>query len=103
MIRRPRRSTPTDTLVPYTTLFRSWYGALNDTPGRVGPPIEPPPESVRQYFNDWLERDGFPFWPFWENIRSWWEICHLPNVLLLHFTDLKQDMPGEIQIGRAHV
>src|SRR3712207_8253450 len=62
MIRRPPRST----LFPYTTLFRSgrdgrdvvwsmynhhananrlWYEVLNDTPGRVGPPIEPPPED----------------------------------------------------------
>ena len=74
-----------------------WYEALNDTPGRVGPPIEPPTDSVRQYFLDWLARDGFPFWPFWENIRSWWAIRHLPNVLLLHFADLKKDMPGEIR------
>src|SRR3546814_2645074 len=27
MIRRPPRSTRTDTLFPYTTLFRSWFGA----------------------------------------------------------------------------
>lgn len=74
-----------------------WYEMLNDTPGRVGPAIEPPPDSVRQYFHDWLERDGFPFWPFWENIRSWWAIRHLPNVLLLHFADIKQDMPREIR------
>ena len=26
----------------------SWYEALNDTPGRVGPPIQPPPEDIRQ-------------------------------------------------------
>lgn len=76
---------------------RLWYEALNDTPGRVGPPIEPPPDSVQQYFLDWLEGDGYPFWPFWENIRSWWAIRHLPNVLLLHFADLKRDLPGEIQ------
>jgi len=74
-----------------------WYAALNDTPGRVGPPIEPPPASVRQYFLEWLERDGHPFWPFWENIRSWWEIRHLPNMLLLHFAELKADMPGQIR------
>ena len=42
---------------------------LNDTPGRVGPPIGTPPTDIRQYFRDWLERDGYPFWPFWENIR----------------------------------
>jgi aryl sulfotransferase len=74
-----------------------WYQALNDTPGRVGPPIEKPPASVRQYFLDWLERDGHPFWPFWENIRSWWEIRALPNVMLLHYAGLKADMGGEIR------
>jgi aryl sulfotransferase len=74
-----------------------WYQALNDTPGRIGPPIEPPCESIPQYFRDWLARDGHPFWPFWENIRSWWEIRALPNVMLLHFEALKKDMPGEIR------
>ena len=76
---------------------RGWYEALNDTPGRVGPPIAPPPESIRQYFHDWLAQDGHPFWPFWENVRSWWEIRALPNVMLLHFEALKQDMAGEIK------
>lgn len=74
-----------------------WYGALNDTPGRVGPPIEPPPDSVVQYFRDWMAGDGHPFWPFWENVRSWWAIRDLPNVLMIHFSDLKADMPGEIR------
>lgn len=74
-----------------------WYGALNDTPGRVGPPIEPPPDAVKTYFDDWMEKDGHPFWPFWENVRSWWEIRNLPNVLLIHFGSLKADMPGEIR------
>ncbi|HUS54834.1 MAG TPA: sulfotransferase domain-containing protein [Thermohalobaculum sp.] len=74
-----------------------WYEALNDTPGRVGPPIKPPPDSILQYFDDWLARDGHPFWPFWENVRSWWEVRHLPNVMMLHFGRLKADMPGEIR------
>jgi aryl sulfotransferase len=63
----------------------------------VGSPMGPPPESVVEYFSEWLAKDGYPFWPFWENIRSWWEIRELPNVLLLHFEDLKRDMPGEIR------
>ncbi len=74
-----------------------WYEALNDTPGRVGPPIEPPPDDIVQYFRDWLERDGHPFWPFWESIRSWWEIRDLPNVMFLHFGQLKVDMGREIR------
>lgn len=72
----------------------SWYAALNDTPGRVGPPIGPPPEDIREYWQTWLERDGFPFWSFWENVRSWWAIRHLPNVFFVHFSQLKADMPG---------
>ncbi|WP_442508813.1 sulfotransferase domain-containing protein [Novipirellula sp. SH528] len=76
---------------------QTWYDALNETPGRVGPPIEPPPDDIRQYWQEWLERDGHPFWPFWENVRSWWQIRDLPNVLLVHFTKLKQNMPAEIR------
>lgn len=75
----------------------AWYLALNDTPGRVGPPIGPPPNDIREYWRDWMDKDGFPVWPFWENIRSWWAVRDLPNVMLIHFTDLKHDMPGEMR------
>ena len=74
-----------------------WYDALNNTPGRVGPPIEPPPEDIRQYWQDWLDRDGYPYWSFWDNLRTWWQIRNLPNVLFVHFANLKKDMPGEIR------
>lgn len=74
----------------------AWYEALNDTPGRVGPPIQPPPDDIVTYFRDWMEKDGHPFWPFWENTRSWWELRNLPNVMFIHFAQLKADMPGEI-------
>lgn len=74
-----------------------WYELLNDTPGLVGPPIDPPVEDVREYFLEWLEKDGSPFWPFWQNIKSWWDIRHLDNVKMLHFSDLRKDMPGEIR------
>jgi aryl sulfotransferase len=74
-----------------------WYDVLNDTPGRVGPPIEPPPRDICQYWHEWLENDGHPFWPFWDNVRSWWEIRHLPNVLLVHYADLKHDLSGQMR------
>jgi aryl sulfotransferase len=75
----------------------AWYEALNDTPGRVGPAMERPGPDIVGYFNEWLDRDGHPWWPFWENVRSWWEIRDLANVYLLHFNALKADMPGEIR------
>lgn len=75
----------------------AWYDALNNTPGLVGPPIEPPSDSILEYWRAWLDRDGYPFWSFWENIGSWWAIRDLPNVYMLHFENLKNDMPGEIR------
>lgn len=74
-----------------------WYEALNDTPGLVGPAIQKPVDSILQYFNEWLAQDGYPFWSFWENIRSWWAIRDLPNLHFVHFGNLKKDMPGEIR------
>lgn len=75
----------------------AWYQALNDTPGRVGPAIEKPPASIIQYYHDWLDHNGHPWWPFWENIRSWWAIRHLPNVHFVHFENLKNNMAEEIR------
>ncbi|HZA02723.1 MAG TPA: sulfotransferase domain-containing protein, partial [Hyphomicrobiaceae bacterium] len=48
-------------------------------------------------FLEWLEGDGYPFWSFWEHVSSWWAIRHLPDVLFLHFADLKRDLPGQIR------
>jgi len=74
-----------------------FYEVINNTPGRVGPPLEKPSLSIRQYFHRWLDQDSYPFWSLWENVRSWWEIRHLPNVLLLHHAALKQNMPRQIR------
>ena len=81
----------------HANALEEWYRLRNDTPGRVGPPIGRPPASIRQYFLEWLEGDGHPFWSFWENVSSWWAIRHLPNVLLLHFADLKRDLRGQMR------
>lgn len=60
-------------------------------------PLEPPGKDVYAYFLEWLERDGFPLWSFWENISTWWNYRHLPNLRLVHFNDLKSDLRGEIR------
>jgi aryl sulfotransferase len=75
----------------------TFYQAINETPGRVGPPLDPPSAPVHDYFRRWLAEDGHPFWPFWENIRSWWAVRTLPNVKLVHFNDLKTDLAGSIR------
>lgn len=77
---------------------QGWYDSVNNPPGRVGPPLEPPTtDDPVQYFRDWLDNDGQPFWSFWDNVRTWWTARDLPNVHMLHFRELKDDMEGEIR------
>ncbi len=75
----------------------NWYGALNNTPGLVGPPIGPPTDSVHDYYKQWMEGDGYPFWSYWDNLRSWWAVRNLPNVMIIHFNDMKEDLAGSIR------
>jgi aryl sulfotransferase len=72
----------------------AWYEEMNRFPDE--PPIERP-TTGREYFRKWVENDGRPWWPFWDNIRSWWDLRANERVLLLHFNDLKADMPGQIR------
>src|SRR3546814_16427320 len=61
MIRRPPRSTRTDTLFPYTTLFRSAFQAAAYPAQAVGRPVLGTPEVIRTlpradlvgYLADW--------------------------------------------------
>jgi aryl sulfotransferase len=74
-----------------------FYDMINSIPGRVGEPLEPAGDDLRAYWHAWLDGDGAPFWPFWSHVQSWWDVRDLPNVLLVHFADLKADMAGEIR------
>jgi aryl sulfotransferase len=74
-----------------------FYEMMGSVPGIVGPMLEPPSTGIVEYFNAWLDGDGYPFWPFWSHTRSWWDVRDLPNVLLVHFNALKHDMPGEMR------
>ncbi|MDB5423479.1 MAG: sulfotransferase [Phenylobacterium sp.] len=73
------------------------FDMFNGVPGLVGEPLAPADPDVRRYFMTWLEKDGYPFWPFWENTRSWWALRHQPNVKLVHFNHLKADLAGEMR------
>lgn len=77
----------------HITANEAWYEALNNAPGRVGPAIEKPPSSIIQYYHEWLDGNGYPWWPFWDNIRSWWAIRNLPNVYFVHYANLKKICP----------
>lgn len=48
------------------------------------------------YFERWLENDGYPFWPFWENIRSWWRVRNHPRVFFVHHSNLLNNTHHEV-------
>ncbi len=74
-----------------------YFDAFNNTPGRVGPRLERGSDNVHEFYTGWFDGDGYPYWPVWENIRSWWAIRDLPNVMPIHFNDMKTDLVGSIR------
>jgi aryl sulfotransferase len=66
-------------------------------PGLVGEPLGPPDPDIRSYFRTWVERDGYPFWSFWESATTWWALRDRPNVKLVHFNALKADLEGQMR------
>ncbi|KAG9252408.1 P-loop containing nucleoside triphosphate hydrolase protein [Emericellopsis atlantica] len=64
-----------------------------------GPTMQRPSENPRDLFVQLVEDDTriSISWPFWSHIRSWWEARHQPNLLLVHFNDLKADLEGNMR------
>src|SRR3546814_19787052 len=92
MIRRLPRSTRTDTLLPYTTLFRSW-GLIHH---------RPPPENQQH-----LMIKDFKTMP--KSIVAALQIGSLPGgkadtlAQILSYEDAIRQAGAGLEIGRAHV
>jgi aryl sulfotransferase len=76
-------------------------GLDDDTIGRPYPRIGADPA---RYFHRWLNegavpghQDGLPAMSFFHFEQSWWEQQHRANVLLVHHSDLKADLAGEMR------
>lgn len=66
------------------------YAAMIATVGRADA-LRPTTSDFGAYFSDWLEKDGYPLWPFWSHLRSWWALKDRPNVLVLNYNDIRHD------------
>ena len=80
------------------------YAILKDFPGRVGDPMPPCPDDIREFWKGWITRgwfewesEGYPYWSNMHHVQSWWNYRHLPNILFVHYNDLLKDLPGEIR------
>ena len=74
-----------------------WLDTMHAASSPGAPAHQQETLTATAYFRRWLERDGFPIFSLWENVRSWWSIRDLPNVLLVHFNALKADLAGEMR------
>ncbi len=79
------------------------YELFNDA-DRPGPEFPHCPATPRELWSRWVsqrwfewEPDGWPFWSHHHHLSTWWEVKDLPNVLFVHFDDLKADPESEIR------
>jgi aryl sulfotransferase len=69
---------------------------------RLQAPYPRPSQDPRVFFSNWLnhgvddDRDGAPFFSWFGFERTFWEARHEPNVLMVHYADLKTDLAGEM-------
>jgi aryl sulfotransferase len=80
------------------------YRLLNGTPGRVGDAFPRFVDDTSRCWRDWMthgwfawESDGYPYWSHLHHCRTWWEFRHLPNILFVHYGDLRADLDGAMR------
>lgn len=81
-------------------LFNSvdgFYDMLNSSPNAAGLPLERPTDDLRAYFHEWVETSAFMGAEFFHVTRGWWDVRDLPNVYLLHYQNLKDDLAGQVR------
>ena len=81
----------------HTNMTSEMIDAMNSMLGPEVEPFAPVDLDIYDYYQRWIGNDGYPIWSFWENIASWWAVRDLPNLQLLHFNELKKDLPGQIR------
>jgi len=69
-------------------------GLQDETINRPYPRL---PADPAEFFHQWIVKEGSPFMSFFHFEQSWWEARERPNVLLVHYNDLKADIAGEMR------
>jgi aryl sulfotransferase len=80
----------------HSMLTDAAYQMMNP-PDRTWREFPRPEPDIRKAFHEWLDQDGYPAFPFWSHVQSWWDIRRMPNVRLIHFNGLRADLPRAIR------
>lgn len=81
----------------HKNLRENVYDRMNNGYDMSVSKIEAPTDSFSAYFHEWIEKDGHPYWPYWDSIRSWWGCKNIQNIMLVNYFDLQKDLYGEIR------
>jgi len=80
------------------------YEVMNSVPAATNDPLPRCPEDIHEFWRWWIgrgqfpgETDGYPFGSHFHFLETFWGSRHLPNVLLVHYNDLKTDLDGEMR------
>jgi aryl sulfotransferase len=82
-------------LSSFTPFARERYAEFARKTGTPPPPPGVP--DVRTFYHIWLDNDAQSPTSFWKNVQGWWDARRLPNVMLVHYANLKTDLPGEMR------
>jgi aryl sulfotransferase len=85
----------------YTPMAREMLNSGENAPRT---PFPAPPDDIREFWRLWMtrggypwEQDGYPYWSHLHHARTYWDYRHLPNLLFVHYNDLKADLEGEMR------
>ncbi len=79
----------------------AFVGAIRKANNDPSMPDPRPGPDAHAFYRDWF--DGRIDWgggrgfDFFDHILGWWRLRDLPNLLLVHFNDMKTDLEGEIR------
>ena len=76
-------------------------GLEDETIGRPYPiPLVDPADHFHRWITEGVvpsDEDGSPTMSYFHFEHTWWQARNYPNVLLVHYNDLKSDLPTEMQ------
>ncbi|HTQ14067.1 MAG TPA: sulfotransferase domain-containing protein [Rhizomicrobium sp.] len=85
----------------FSVQTQSAAGMADETIAR---PLPRPAASPHEYFATWMKEgpenllvDDSPATRFFDMEKSWWKARRQPNVLMVHYNDLKTDLEGEMR------
>jgi aryl sulfotransferase len=81
-------------LTPATLEMFDAIGLQDEKIGRLYPR---PPADPAEFFHRWVVGENVPIPPFFPFEKTWWEMRESPNVLFVHYNDLKADLSGEMK------